>query len=137
MAQKQLYLEMGADFVLNSNGGLQWADGWDVIRQNFERFIFTNAAKILPDGTPTAADWIFNPDFGLSANAMLGQNFTPAFISQLQQIVYQGALQASTGNSSVPPVVTITQAPNPQQLNITVVITPNNGEQQTLQVLYP
>jgi hypothetical protein len=136
MPQQQLYLELGGDFVLNSNGGLQWASGWDVIRQNFSRFVFTCAARLL-NGVPYAADWIFYPDFGLSANALIGQNFTPDFISKLQQAVYQGALQASTGNSSVPPVVTVTQGNNPQQINVQVVITPNNGQQQTINVSLP
>lgn len=136
MAQEQLFLELNGDFVLNSNGGLQLGAGWDVIRQNFERFVFTCAARLL-NGTPYAADWIFHPDFGLSANAMLGQTFNSNFISQLQQKVYQGALQASTGNSSLPPVVTVTQGNNPQQINVTVVITPDNGQQMTFSVSLP
>ena len=137
MPQADLFLEMGADFVLTSQGDLQLAYDWDLIRQSFERFVFTNAAVLLTNGQPQAADWIFNPTFGLSANAMLGQAFTQNFISILEQAVYQGALQAATGNSSVPPIVTVNQGPSPNQINVTVVITPDNGEQQSLQVILP
>lgn len=137
MAVADLYLEMGADFILTSEGDLQLATSWDLIRQDFERFIFTCASSLLTNGTPLPADWLFHPDFGLSANAMLGQTFTSSFISKLQQKVYQGALAASTGNSSVPPVVTVTQGPTPNQINVTVIITPNNGEQMSLSVTLP
>lgn len=134
--QQQLYLPLAGDFVINSNGGLQFGQTWDVLIQNITRFIFTNAASIL-NGVPLAADWIFHPDFGLSANAMLGQTFDQAFINKLQQKVYQGVLSAGTGNLAVPPVVTVTQGNNPQQINVQVVITPNNGQQVTLNIQVP
>jgi hypothetical protein len=136
MPQQQLYLPLAGDFVINSNGGLQFGGTWDTILQNIERFIFTNAATLI-NGVPQPADWIFYPNFGLSANSMLGQPFTSSFISQLQQVVYQGVLSAITGNSSVPPVVTVTQGANPQQLNVSVVITPNNGSQVSLNIQVP
>jgi hypothetical protein len=134
--QQQLYLPLAGDFALNSNGGLAWAGSWDAIIQNIERFIFTNAAALI-NGVPQTPDWIFHPDFGLSANAMLGQPFTSSFINILQQKVYQGVLSAITGNSSVPPVVTVTQGSNPQQINVNVVITPNNGNQISINVSLP
>jgi hypothetical protein len=137
MIQQQLYLEMGGDFVLNGNGGLALAAGWDVIRQNFERFVFTNPARTDRFGNPIPADWLFHPTFGLGANAMLGQTFDVAFINQLQQKVYQGALSASTGNATVPPVVTVAQGNVPNQLNVTTVITPAGGQAQTLVTTLP
>lgn len=138
MSQTQLFLELGGDFVLNSNGGLlATSDSWTVIRQNLERFIFTNSASVDRFGNPQPADWVFHPEFGLSANAMLGQNFDQAFITNLQQKVYQAALQAQSGNATVPPVVTVTQGTNPQQINVTVVITPLGGQQMTIQVSLP
>jgi len=137
MAQKQLFLELNGDFVLNNNGGLLWAENWDVIRQNFERFFFTNPATNSVSGLPQPADWIFHPEFGLGANTMLGQVFGQAFINVLQQKVYQAALAASTGNSSVPPVVTVTRATNPQQINIQVVITPTGQDKQTINLTLP
>jgi hypothetical protein len=138
LAQQQLYLECGGDFVLNGNGGLQWATNpWDVIRQNFERFLFTSPALNSVSGQPQPADWIFFPKFGLGASRMVGQVFNSAYINKLQQIVYQGALAASTGNSNVPPVVTVTQGPVPNQLNVRVVITPTNMPAQTLNVTLP
>jgi len=138
MAQTQLFLELSGDFVLNSNGGLlATSDSWTVIRQNLERFIFTCAASLDRFGNPLPADWLFHPDFGLSANAMIGQSFNQAFISSLQQKVYQGALSAQSGNATVPPQVTVNQGTNPQQINVTVVITPLGGQQQTVSVTLP
>jgi hypothetical protein len=137
MAQQQLYLQDGGDFVLNSNGGLQLAGSWDVIIQNLCRYIFTNPASTDRFGNPIPADWIFNPTFGLGANAMLGQNFNQTFINNLQQKIYQGVLAAQTGNSTVPPVVTVTQGTNPQQINVQAIITPTGQAQQTINVTLP
>lgn len=138
MSQNQIYLELGADFVLNNNGGLQWAnDPWVIIRQNMERYIFTCAARLSDKGVPLPADWIFNPTFGLSANAMLGMNFTSDFISQLQQKVYQAALTISQGLVNVPPSVTVTQGNNPQQLNVQIVFSPIGAQQQIIGVTLP
>lgn len=137
MAQEQLFLELSSDFVINSNGGLQLATGsWDVIRQNFERFLFTQPTSTDFRGNPIPADWIFHPNFGLGAGSLIGENYNQATLNKLQQTVFQGALSASTGNSNVPPVVTVT-SPNSQEVVATVVITPNNGAQQTLQVNLP
>lgn len=137
MAQQQLYLELADDFKLNNNGGLLLGDGWDIIRQNFERFVFTNPAKNAVNGQPQPADWMFSPTFGLGARSMLGQTFGQDFISSLSQKVYQGALASATGNSNVPPVVSITRASNPQQINASVVITPIGQQQRTLSVSLP
>lgn len=137
MSQQQLYLPLGGDFVLNSNGGLQWTDSWDAIVQNLERFLFTNPATIDIYGNPQPADWIFQPQFGLGASQMLGQTFNSAYISTLEQKIYQAALAAQTGNSTVPPAVTITQGPNPQQLNVQIVVTPTGQNQQTINVVVP
>jgi hypothetical protein len=136
MAQEQIYLELGSDFVINSNGGLETGFGWDIIRQNFERFLFTQPASTDFRGNPIPADWIFHPDFGLGAGSLLGENYNQATLNKLEQLVYQGALSASTGNSSTPPVVTVT-SPNSQTVTATVVITPTGQQQQTLQVNLP
>lgn len=137
MSQQQLYLELAGDFQLNNNGGLLWATGWDTIRQNFERFVFTNPSTNAVNGQPQPADWILNPTFGLGARAMIGQNFGQPFISALTQKIQQGALSAASGNSNVPPVTTVTQGPNPNQVNVSVVITPTGQQQRTLAVTLP
>lgn len=137
MAQDQLYLELEDDFKLNNNGGLLLGAGWDIIRQNFERFVFTNPSKNAVNGQPQGADWIFSPDFGLGARSMLGQNFGQDFISSLSQKVYQGALSAASGNSNVPPDVSVIRNTNPQQVSANVVITPIGQQQRTLSVSLP
>lgn len=137
MPQQQIYLPCGGDFALNSNGGLQLAGSWDVIVQNICRYIFTNPASTDRFGNPTAADWLFYPDFGLGANALIGQNFNQTFINNMQQKIYQAVLAAETGNSSQPPVVTVTQGTNPQQINVNVVVYPTGQQQQTINVSLP
>ena len=137
MNQPQLWLEMGGDFQLNNTGGLAWAFGWDVIRQNFERYIFTKPATNTVSGQPQAPDWIFSPNFGLGAGTMIGQSFGQNFVNTLQNRIYQGAMASASGNTNVPPVVTVTQGPTKEQINAKVIITPTGGQQQTLQVALP
>jgi hypothetical protein len=136
MPQSDLYLELGNDFVITNNGDLQLASGWDLIRQNFERFVFTQPQSTDFRGNPVPADWIFEPNFGLGAGSLLGENYNQNTLNKLQQSVYQGALTASTGNSNTPPVVTVT-SPNSQEVVANVVITPSGGQSQTLQVNLP
>lgn len=140
MIQQDLFLEVGGDFVLTNTGDLQLTspnNSWDYVRQFLERFIFTSAATLDRFGNPIPPDWLNYPNFGLGANQMVGQAFGAQFISALQQKVYQGALAAQQGNSTVPPVVTVTQGSNPQQINVSIVITPLGGQQQSINVTLP
>lgn len=134
MPSYDLYLELNSDFVLTASGDLQISTGWDLIRQNFERAVFTNPATTQQNGNPIPADWIFEPNYGLGARALIGSPFNQVFINALQQKVYQAALVAQSGNAAVPPQVTVTQAVNPQEIQATVVITPIGGQQQTLTI---
>lgn len=137
MGQFQLDLELGGDFKISNTGGLQLVTGWDCIRQNFERYVFTRPANNTVSGQPQAPDWVFNPGFGLGAGTMIGQVFTQSFIELLKQKVYQGALSAASGNATTPPTVNVTEGPVPNQINVGVVITPVGGQQQTLRVSLP
>src|ERR1700722_12293938 len=87
-----LYLELGSDFILNAGGDVQLADGWDEVRQRIERLIFTNAAGFQSDGTPILAQYIFEPTYGLSASARVGNTVTKDMINQMTSIIYQGVL---------------------------------------------
>lgn len=136
MASFDLFCEVGGDFTLTPNGDLQLATGWDLIRQNIERAIFTNSQGQQSNGSPIAADYIFHPEYGLSGGALIGNTFNQQFINLFSQKVSQAVLSAQTGNADQPPVINITN-PSPNQLMATITVFPTGGQQQQLQVLYP
>jgi hypothetical protein len=131
-----LYLELGSDFVLTPSGSLLMASGWDEVRQRIERLIFTNAAGFQSDGTPILAQYIFDPAYGLSAGARVGDLVTNPLINEMTSIIYQGILADPGVDPTQPPVIQVSQ-PSFEQLLFVIGVTLLDGSQQTLTLLAP
>lgn len=131
-----LYLEFGGDFVLSSAGTLLQAEGWDEIRQRIERLILTNAAGFQSDGTPITAQYVFHPDYGLSAPARIGDVFNQDYINNMSQILYQGILQDPGVDPTNPPVITAALI-GLNEIQFTIGVSLKNGQQQTLVLTLP
>lgn len=98
-SQTDLYLEWNSDFVLTPGGSLQLASGWDVCRQRIVRNLITNSAQTLPDGTMTAPDYIWHPDYGLGLGTMVGQNISD---QEQQDIVAKTTKAVQSDVSTLP-----------------------------------
>lgn len=105
-----LYAEWGGDFVLTNTGSLQAAVGWDEIRQRIERRLLTSPSGYLPDGTPTAAEYIFHPDYGEDLQAYVGQNIQEGWINGVRKSVIAGTRVDVSVQPDTIPTVTFQQA---------------------------
>ena len=85
-----LYCEWGGDLLVSCVGGLEQAIGWDEIRQRIERRLLTSPSGFLPDGTPTAAEYIFHPDYGEDLQAYVGQNISEGWMNGVRKSVLAG-----------------------------------------------
>ena len=106
------YLDWGSDFVIAPNGGLLQANGWDEARQLTVRSLLTNAGRALPDGTLTAPDYIFVPDYGVGLGLYVGQDMTPAQKAALQSLISAAILAQTFVDPSVEPNVAFTSTPD-------------------------
>ena len=122
-----LYLEWNGDLVLTANGSVQFAVGWDEIRERIIRRILTNSASQLPDGSTTPPDYIFDPTYGLNGAAMVDQNPTQDFISRLKHRIRAGVLADAAIDPGTDPVINIDQ-PRPDIFRIFVSVTLIGGQ---------
>lgn len=110
-----IYLEFGQDFIINPNGGLQTAVGWDEVRQYIERFLLTNSQTLEPSGVYVLPDYIFHPNYGLGVLALVGELILPTEIANLESLCLQAvaAMTDANGNPIIsnnpPPQVTVIQ----------------------------
>lgn len=128
-----LNLEWNQDLVLSANGSLQMVDGWEEVRERIIRRILTNSAQTLPDGTTTAPDYVFHPSYGVGGGALVSQNPTQAFLSNLQQRIRSGVLDDASVDPGYAPQVVI-QQPVPNTFIILVGCQLLNGQQGALSI---
>lgn len=106
------YLDWNSDFRITPNGSLQTAVGWDQVRQRIVRRIITNSSQLLPDGTRTPADYVFDPAFGIGAGALVDQNVDADYIAGLERRISRGVLEDSAVESTTPPTIQYVQPNN-------------------------
>jgi hypothetical protein len=126
-----LFLEWSGDLILTHNGSLALTMGWTEVRQRILRRILTNAQTILPDGTATISDYIFDINYGANARQLVGEPFSTSLLTKLQQIITDGVMQDQAVATDALPTITVTQQ-NVNTLIVFVAVTLQNGQQGTL-----
>lgn len=126
----------GGDFSLTANGDLLLAqDSLLTPSATFERInrlILTNAAVSDANDTPISeADDLFNPSYGSSARAFIGEPPTSALLSSVQAAVQAGLATEPGIVSSPAPTVSVTNGGSGKML-INVEVTLLNGSRQAL-----
>lgn len=121
-----VYLEFNQDLIITPNGSIQTAVGWDQVRERIIRNLITNSAQILPDGTATPADYIFDPSYGLGMGAMVAQNPTPNFLKDMQRRIIQAVFaEADVDPGTIPTVIVQQPTPSTYQVFISVNLVNN------------
>ncbi len=128
MATLDLYCEWGGDLIRTPNGSVQFATGWDQVREKIVRIVLTNSALLLPDGSTTAPDYVWDPLFGESGGALVDQNPTPQYIAGATQRITAAILASDL--SATQPVVKITQ-PSASTFRVFVSVLINGVSFQT------
>lgn len=128
-----LYLEWNGDLVLECRTSIQTAVGWDEARQRIIRRIITSGAQQLPDGTFTAADYVFDPSYGVGAGKMVGQPFNDDFVAQLRRRIQAGVLADAAVDTTIPPSIRVTR-PNPNTVWAIVGVQLSSGDRGEIQL---
>lgn len=123
-----MYLEWGGDFVVTPNGSLQWASGWDEVRQRIERRIITNPLEVLPSGEAVPPDYIFDTNYGLGYAKLVNQNLNNTMLSTIKQRAYQGVTVDDAVSGAYPPQISL-YSPIPGELILVLGVTLKTGEQ--------
>ena len=114
-------LEWQGDLVLTPNGSIQYAVGWDQIRERIIRRFLTNRAQQLPDGSYTLADYVFDVNYGVGAGALVDQNPTRAWLLDLTGRMRQAVqADAAVDPGALPQMTVVKQGGNTYQLFVQV-----------------
>lgn len=125
---KTLFLEWGEDLVLNQNGSLMMATGWDQIKQRIIRRILTNCTMRLQDGTPVLAGYIFDKDYGLSTRRLLGEPHDTSYRKKLEQKLTQGVKVDNGVDPSRPPIIQFSLEQGGHVIWAEITVFPKVGE---------
>lgn len=131
-----LFLEDGADFVLTAAGDLLIATGWDEVRQRVERRIFTNPQTTQTNGSPVQPEYIFHTDYGLGAEATIGNVWDQSAINAFQDKIIQGVIQDQGVNGAVMPTVQVDPISG-HEVDFKIQVTLVNGLQNTITLSVP
>lgn len=128
-----LFLEYNSDLVVTPNGSVQFATGWDHVRQRIVRRVVTNSAQALPDGSTTPPDYIFDPSFGDGLAALVDQDISAQYLQTLTAKIRNGVLADEAVSPGTPPAITVSQ-PNPNTYLVSVAVTLLDGTPGQVQV---
>ncbi len=117
-----IYLEYGADFQLNQNGGIQAASGWTAVRQRITRAFLTNPATNNVGQGPLPPDYIYHQDYGTGAQRDIGAHVTNAQLATVVAKLQQAAAQDPATDPSVPVEVSVSQS-GFQEVAVSVYVT--------------
>lgn len=131
MSGADLSLEWNGDLIVTPSGSIQIAVGWTQVRQRIIRRIITNAARLLPDKTFTAADDVFNPDYGIGLGRLVDQAFDQNYQAEIERMIAQGVLEDEDVDSTIPPSV-VFERPNPSTLWIVIGLVLLTGQPGTI-----
>lgn len=133
MSTLDFYLEYGQDLVLAPSGSLEIATGWDQVRERIIRRFLTNPAQVLPDGSSTPADYVFDPAYGIGGGALVSQNPTQQYLNALRQRIRQAVLSDVAVDPGADPQIVI-QQPTPQTFMVFVGVQLSTGQQGTFSI---
>lgn len=125
------FLDWNNDLILTPNGSIQMAEGWDEIRQRIIRRAITNSATTLPDGSETAADYIFHTGYGEGLGALVDQNPVAQFWSSLQQAIVAAAQQDVMVDPGSVPVINFAR-PRPDTYIVYIQVKLLTGQPGTI-----
>jgi hypothetical protein len=131
-----LFLEDGADFVLNAAGDLVIATDWDEVRQRIERRIFTNPQTTQTGGEPIEPEYIFHTDYGLGAEAVIGDTWNQNAINSFRDKIIKGVIQDQGVNGAVMPSVQVNPISG-HEVEFQIQVTLVNGLQNTITLSVP
>ena len=128
-----LYMDWQGDLLVTPNGSVQMASSWDHYRQRIVRRLVTNSAQVLPDGSTTAPDYIFDTAYGFGLAALVDQNPTEAFLQSLTAKIRAAVLADVAVDPGSLPTITI-QQPNPSTYIVNIALTLLDGTPGTVQI---
>jgi len=118
-----LYLEYNSDLIITPNGSLQFAVGWDQVRERIIRSLVTNPALQLTNGTTTAPDYVFHPSYGIGLGELVDYNLTKAQIQELTRAVNQAVLaDVAVDPSQAPQISVLANNTNTVQILVKVFL---------------
>lgn len=100
-----IYFPVGGDAVVDQNGGLAPAVGWDEFQQQMQRFLITNPQGTDERGLPITADYLWHPTYGLGLRSMLGTLLTPSQLTAMTNACRMAALSQPAVAQNPPPVI--------------------------------
>jgi hypothetical protein len=116
-----IFCEWASDFLIDQNGDIQLATGWDETSQKIQRDLLTNPAVVQGNGIETEADYVFHPDYGVGLRQFLGKLDQPAVISAMRNKTLAQLNQDSEIAKQPGPVVTF-RINNPFVLQIFIQV---------------
>lgn len=119
-----IYLEYGQDFIVNPQGGLQTAVGWDEIRQSVIRFLLTCRQQLEASGIMVYADYIWHPEYGLGLPVFVGELESVNAIQEIERLC-KAAVAANLAIAKRPPAKVII---NKDQHTLNVFILANAAD---------
>jgi phage baseplate assembly protein W len=104
-----LWLEWEDDLRIDPTGDLVIATGWDEVRQRVVRQLLTNPQTTLADGTPVAADDVFDPSYGDGLRVLVGELANDQTVETIRQTVTNSLLRDPGVSPARLPQVTVTR----------------------------
>lgn len=103
------YLDPFGDIIVDINGDIIMAEGWDEIRHRIIRRIVTNPTFIDFNGQVVLAGYIYDPVYGIGLKYSVGAVFTDDLINQLKQKIIQGINTDTSVDTRYAVAVTVTR----------------------------
>ena len=122
-----IYLEWNEDLIITPNGSIQFATGWDQVRERIIRNLITNAAQALANGSTTPPDYVFHPSFGIGLGAKVDAVMTPDQIQDLVRMINNAVLADANIDPGTAPQITVTGA-NTSTFQILIQVQLINGQ---------
>ncbi len=118
-----VYLEYNSDLIITPNGSIQFATGWDQVRERIIRSLVTNPAVQQLNGITTPPDYVFHPSYGIGLGQLVDRNMTTVDKANLIRAINQAVLADADIDPSQAPQITVTNDnSNTMQILIQVVL---------------
>lgn len=131
-----MYLEYGQDLLIDGNGDIATATGWDETRQRIQRLLLTTCQETFLDGTSTQPEYLWDVNYGLGFRALEAEEFNEQTLATMKQKIAESVLTTPGVNPNVPPIVTVT-SPAWNEILATIVVTLADNTQVQFTVSLP